>query len=228
MPEPPKQPQLPSESVRGFVSLLLLIHLFAVAVGLLAYTSASPLERRMVRTMSPYLRTLNFDLTHVYPAVARLHLTHAAPTDVDFTITGTARLPDGKTVDWKLPRSGLIPAIRSQRDQYLANTVGGLTDRESEELEAILPRAMAAAELRRSNARSGSIKVTAHYLPELEDLGGTDASRRNPDDPSYFRDVYDADALLGPGGIDLLKKAAKGEVAPLTGASTATPPANNE
>jgi hypothetical protein len=228
MPERLPSPQLPPESVRGIVSLLLIVHLFAVAVGLAAYTSASSMERRVVTALAPYIRTFNFDLTHVFPAVARLHLTHAGPSDVDFTISGTVRLPDKQTVDWTLPRKGLRPAIRAQRDQYLANTIGSLMDRESEEQEAILPRAVAAAELHRHNAKSGSIKVTAHFLQEIEDIGGSDVSRRDPNNPSFFRDVFEADAI-GPGNVDLLKKSAKGEVAPLTGATgTATPPGINK
>jgi hypothetical protein len=224
MPERDSQPQLPPESVRGFVSLLLIIHLFAIGIGLAAYTSASPVERRLVATLAPYLRTFNFDLTHVFPAVARLHLSHAGPSDIDFTITGTVRLPDKQSADWTLPRKGLRPAIRAQRDQYLANTIGSLTDRESEEQEAILPRTVAAAELRRHSAKSGSFKVTAHFLQEIEDIGGSEVNRRNPEDASFFRDVFEANVLLGPGGVDLLKKAAKGEVAPLTGTTGGAAP----
>jgi hypothetical protein len=229
MPQQSPPPQLPPESVRGLVSLLLIIHLFAVGIALAAYTSASPIERRIVTTLAPYIRTFNFDLTHVFPAGARLQLTHAGPSDIDFTVSGMVRLPDKQTADWSLPRKGLRPAIRAQRDQYLANAIGSLMDRESDELEAILPRAISAAELRRQNAKTGSIKVTAHFLQEPEDIGGSDVKRRNPDDAGFFRDVFEADVLLGPGGVDLLKKAAKGEVAPLTHKpGAATPPANSK
>lgn len=230
MPDPTPQPQLPSESVRGLVSLLLIIHLFAIVVGLAAYPSASPVEVRLVTTLAPYLRTFNFDLAHGFPAPARLFLTHAGPTDIDYIVTGTVRQPDHKTAEWRLPRSGVLPLIRAQRDQYLANTIGSLTDGQMEEqLEAVLPRAVAGAELKRHGGKSGTLKITAHYLQEVDALGGSEVNRRNPNDPSYFRDTFEANVLLGPSGVDVLKKAAKGEVAPLTGASGATKtPANNK
>lgn len=229
MPEQTPSPQLPSESVRTFVSLLLIVHLFAIGIAFFAYPSTSLLEGRIVRTLGPYLRTFNFDLAHVYPTAARPFLTHAGPTDIDYTVTGTVRLPDRTTVEWQLPRKGLFPLVRTQRDQALANTAGSLTDSQMEDMEVILPGALATAELQRNNAKSGTVKVTAHYLQEIQAIGGSEVNRRNPNDPSYFRDAFEATVLLGPSGVDVLKKAAAGEVAPLTGSSgTAAPPTNRK
>ncbi len=195
------------------------MHLFAVAAALSSYVSASLVQRQLVNGLRPYLRTLNFDLTHVFPAVARLHLTHAGPVDVDFRLTGETDLPDGKKQAWQIPRSGLFPPTRYQRDQALANVVGCLMESESEELESILPRALAAAELRKLGAKKGSITVTAHYLQELNDLKAAESSRRDPFDASYYRVVFDARVIAAVlGGVDLHKSAAKGEVAPVTGA----------
>lgn len=214
-----KPTQLPSETVRGLVSLFLVIHLFAIGVALASYASASVLERQLATTLRPYLRTFNFDLTHVFPAVARLHLTHAGTSDIDFRITGEAKLPDGKSGTWQLPRAGLFPPIRHSRDQALANVVGGLMERENDEQEALLPRALAAAELRRTGAKSGKIAVTAHYLLDLEDLNAPETKLRNPFDASYYRTVFEARVITNrTGDVDLLKFAAKGEVAPVTGA----------
>lgn len=217
---PPVVSSMPSEGVRGFVSLLLVVHLFAIGVALMAYSSASLLELKLLRALGPYLHTFNFGLTHVYDAPARLHLTHAGPSDVDFRISGETKGPNGTSRTWQIPRDGLFPPIRYHRDQSLANVVGGLMTREDEELEAVLPRTIATAELKRSNAQSGTVKVTAHFLQELEDLTASETSRRDPFDASYYRDVFDARAIAGPlGGVDLLKSSAKGEVAPVTGAS---------
>jgi hypothetical protein len=219
-PENPKPPELPSEGVRGIVSLLLVVHLFAIVVVLGSYTSASMLQRQLAATLRLYTRTLNFDLTHVFPAVARLHLTHAGPSDVDFTITGTANLKGGTKQPWQLPRPGLFPPIRANRDQALANVVGGLMDEENDEQESLLPLALASAELRKAGAKSGSITVTAHYLLELEDLNAPETNRRNPFDASYFRNVFQANVIAERNGrFSLLKSVGKGEVAPVTGAS---------
>lgn len=213
-------PNLPSEGIRGIVSLLLVIHLFALAVALGSYTSASMLQRQLSATLRLYTRTFNFDLAHVFPAVARLHLTHAGPGDVDFQITGEAKLPNGTKQPWQLPRAGLFPPTRSNRDQALANVVGGLMENENEEQEALLPRALAAAELRKAGAKSGTITVTAHYLLELEDLNAPETSRRDPLDASYYRPVFQASVIASSnGGVDLLKAVGKGEVAPVTAAS---------
>jgi len=216
-------PQLPSETVRGIVSLLIFVHLLALVLAIGSYTQASLFQRQLVRALRPYVRTLNFDLTHVFPAVARLHLTHAGPTDVDFQISGQGKLADGKVADWQLPRADLFPPIRRVRDQNLANVIGAMTESEQEDREAVLPRSLAAAELRKVAAKSGSITVTAHYLLEIGDLNSTETRLRDPFDASYFRPVFDARVIATPsGGVDLLKSVGKGEVAPVTGASGAT------
>ena len=216
----PSPPKLPSETVRGLVSLLIFVHLLALIVAMGSYTSASVFQRQLVTALRPYIRTLNFDLAHVFPTVARLHLTHAGPSDVDFQIAGEAKLPSGEFSKWQLPREGLFPPIRGTRDQTLANVVGGLLEADQEEREALLPRALAAAELRKADAKSGTITVIAHYLLEIEDLKSPDTKLRNPFDANYFRPVFAASVIATPfGGVDLLKSVGKGEVAPVTGAS---------
>ena len=214
-----KPPQLPSDTVRGLVSLFLIIHLFALTVSLAAYVSASLVQRQLVIAMGPYLRTFNFELTHAFPAVARLHLTHANPTDVDFRVSGTVKLPDGKSQTWEIPRTRLFPPTRYRRDQTLANVVGGLTESENESQESLLPRALAAAELKKAGARKGEVTVTAHYLQEITDLKASETKLRDPFDASYYRPVFAADVLANAAGVvSLLKSTAKGEVAPVTGA----------
>jgi hypothetical protein len=223
--ETSKPPELPSEGVRGIVSLLLVVHLFAVVVVLASYTSASLLQVQLAKTLRPYTRTLNFDLTHVFPAVARLHLTHAGPTDVDFTVTGTANVKGAKQ-PWQLPRPSLFPPIRANRDQALANVVGGLMDEENDEQEALLPLALASAEIRKAGAKSGAVTVTAHYLIELEDLKSLEAARKDPFDASHYRNVFQANVIQERNGsFSVLKSVGKGEVAPVTGAggNTAKP-----
>ena len=219
----PQPPQLPSETVRGFVSLLIFVHLLALIVALASYTRASVFQQQLLTAFRPYVRTLNFDLAHVFPSSARLHLTHAGPGDVDFRISGKAKLPSGEFSDWQLPRPGLFPPIRGTRDQTLANVVGGLLESEQEERETMLPRALAAAELRRAGAKSGTVTVTAHYLLEIDDLNSPETQLRDPFNANYFRSVFDASVIArSAGGVDLLKSVGKGEVAPVTGASGST------
>jgi hypothetical protein len=220
---PPPSPALPSETVRGFVSLLIIIHVFAVVVALASYTSASRLQIKLSKEMlAPYLRNFNFDMTHVYPAVTRLHLTHADVADIDFALSGELKNAAGQPESWQLPESGLWPRIRYQRQLQLANAAGGLAQREDEEAE-ILPRALATSKLQAAGAKSGTLKVTAHYLPNIEDLTSPETARRDPFNATYYQAVFDAKTLAGPMGLDLLKTSAKGEVAPVSGGKATGP-----
>jgi hypothetical protein len=226
-------PQL-SETARGIISLLLAIHLFTLTIVLGSYTSASPLLMRISDVLGPYARTLNLDLVHAFTAPARLHLTHAGPTDIDFIVRGETNVPQGEPVAWEIPRTGLLPPYRRLRDQNLANAMGQLTDRQNEELEAILPRAVAAAELAKAGAKAGSIRIVAHYLQQLTDVQSPTLNRRDPLDASYYSNVFEARVLAAPGGtVDLLKTSSSArDVAPVTrpnsptGKSTTAPSRN--
>jgi hypothetical protein len=216
-PTAPANPPI-SETTQGLIGLFLVIHLFTLTVIFASYTSASPLLTRVSDVLSPYARSFNFDLVHAFNAPARLHLTHAGPTDLDFIVRGEANAPQGAAVAWEIPRAGLIPPYRRLRDQNLANTLGQLTDREDEELESILPRAVAGAEMAKAGAKSGTIRIVAHYLQQPEDMTSPTTSRRDPFDASYFSNVFEARVLAAPGGsVDLLKTSTSArDVAPVT------------
>lgn len=166
------EPPPSSSPVRTLVSLLIFIHLFGVSLALLSYTAASPIEQRVLEIL-PYLKVLDIDPIHTYPSLARWHLTHSMPTDVDFFVEVTAVMSDGATQTVTIPPAGIWPAQRLRRYQSLANVMGTLI--ENEDLESLLPKAIGGSILRQAGSKRGTIRIVAHDLPSMEDF--TSATR---------------------------------------------------
>ncbi len=194
------------------LSLLIFIHLFGVVVALVSYTSASPLEQRLLEVL-PYLKTLDFDLIHNYPSLARLHLTHSRPTDIDYSVRIDAVMPDNSTQTFLIPPPDAWPGIRQRRYQALANVMGSLAG--GDDAEAILPRAVAGSILRQAGSKRGTIWITAHDLPSMDDLTVGKSDRRDPNSSVYRSGVYEATVLVGKDSVNVMKKSATGEVAPV-------------
>jgi hypothetical protein len=207
-------PTLPSAEVRGLVSLVLFIHLFAVVIALAAYARPSTLQERLRTLLSPYLATLNFDLNpNEYPT-GRFYLTHDLPVDVDAVIQVDATLPDGEERSITIPEPGLWPPERRRHYQALANAANTLV--ESDDYQAVLPKAIAGALLSSWGATTGTVRIERHLPIQMVDVGSHDAGKSDPFSPSHYSTVYEARVLVSPGGqIDLVKKAAAGEVAPV-------------
>jgi hypothetical protein len=203
--------ELPSAEVRGFIGLALFIHLFAVAVALTSYTFPSPLQERLRQVFGPYIGTLNFDLQpNVYPS-GRFYLTHGLESDVDFVVEV---LVEGASEPVTVPLAGLWPGERRRRYQALANAAGALAS--GEEPEPMLLRSIAGSILKQSGASRGSVRALAHKLLPIEAIGATDPAARDPFSPAYYNTVYEAYVLVSSTGqVDLLKKSAAGEVAPV-------------
>jgi hypothetical protein len=206
------QPPASSSPVRTLISLLIFIHLFGVSLALLSYTAASPIEQRVLEIL-PYLKVLDIDPIHTYPSLARWHLTHSMPNDVDFSVEVTAVLSDGGTQTVTIPPPGLWPAQRLRRYQSLANVMGTLV--ENEDFESLLPKAIAGSILRQAGSKRGTIRIVAHDLPTMEDMTSSRPERRDPNNAAYRRRVYEAQVLVGKDSVNLLKTSAAGEVAPV-------------
>jgi hypothetical protein len=67
-----------SPSIRSLISLLLLLHLFVVAIALSSNFAPSQLQARLLSFFSPYAQRLNLDLNFT-----PYQLTHASLDDVD-------------------------------------------------------------------------------------------------------------------------------------------------
>jgi hypothetical protein len=202
-----------SSPVRTIISLLIFIHLFGVSLAMLSYTAASPVEQRILQIL-PYLKALDIDPIHTYPSLARWHLTHSMPTDVDYAVEVTAIKSDGGSQTINIPPPGIWPAQRLRRYQSLANVMGNFV--ENEEYESLLPKAVAGSILRRAGSKRGTIRIIAHDLPTMEDLQSGRPERRDANSSTYRRRVYEAQVLVGDNGaVNLLKASAAGEVAPV-------------
>ena len=194
--------------------MFLFIHLFAVAIALASYTDPSTLQERLRTVLAPYLTTLNFDLNpNAYPT-GRFYLTHDLPIDVDAVIHVDATLPDGEERSITIPEPGLWPPERRRHYQALANAANTLV--ESDDYQAVLPKAIAGAILRSWGATSGTVRIERHLPLQLDEVDSSDSSKSNPFSPKHYSTVYEAKVLVSPSGqVDLVKKVAAGEVAPV-------------
>jgi hypothetical protein len=210
----PQQPSAPSSEVRTLVSLLLFIHLFCVAIALSAYAAPSALQERIRTFFAPYLATFDFDVnTNAYPT-GRFYLTHDREEEVDAVIHVEGTLPDGTTQSLTIPEPGLWPPERRRHFQSLANVASALV--EDEERQAVLPRAIAGSLLGSWGATNGSLRIERHLSQAMEEIGSNDPDRRNPLSTRHYRTAYDARVLVSPDGrVELIKKVAAGEVAPV-------------
>jgi len=215
----------PDSNWRGIVSLALFIHFFGVALALVSYTAASPLEQRVLEIL-PQLKFLNFDFTHGFPTPARYYQTHAMEGDIDFICDVTAILPDGSKQTVVLPPPGVRPPVRFGRYQSLVNAMGNLVG--SNDSETTLPKAIAASVLARAGARRGEIVLTGHNLPAMEDLKSSLPAMNDPLSSRYLRKAYEADVIVAKDSVSVKKRSEAFEVAPVDrGAKGARMPGNS-
>jgi len=215
LPEPQWSPE-----ARTWVSLLLFVHLFAVFVAVTTYTRPSVLEERLHDLFAPYLRNLHLTaFPYSYP-FARYHLTHTSPSDVDFSIEIDVEKRDGSKETVTIPGASLQPLVRFYRYQALANATGTLASGElaDEASASILPKTIAESVLKRHDAAGGTIRLRAHGLAGADDMASlttlTRAGREN------VSTAYEAQLIVGPGGVELLRKSTTLEVAPVERGST--------
>lgn len=213
--ESPPEPRWSPEA-RTWVSLLLFAHLFALFVAVTTYTRPSLLQDRLHGLFAPYLRNLHLTPLPVSYPFARFHLTHAGPSDIDFSLEIDAQKPEGATARVTIPPR-VQPLVRFRRYQALANAAGTLASDELGEANAsILSKAIAGSVLTREQAGGGVLRIVGHGLPEIEDLANlqtvAQAAREN------VNNVYEAQVIVSPAGVELLKKSTTLEVAPVEGA----------
>jgi len=198
---------------RSALSLVLFIHLFAIAVALSSYASPSGVQARLREMLAVYLQNLNFDLTQNAYNVARFHQTHATPSDVDFQLQIDATLPDGTARTLTIPEDGLRPPLRQRRYQSLANAVGNMA--ESEEFQAVLPRYIAASVLNDWGASAGKFTCRAHFLPDIEFRASSDPKVQNPFSETYYRTAYQATVIVTRDQVYVNKISEARDVAPV-------------
>jgi hypothetical protein len=212
-----------SPEARTAASLVIFVHLFALVVAVTTYTRPGPLQVRLHDLFALYLRNLHLTAYPVSYPFARFHLTHALPTDVDFNCQVEFQKAGGPEVV-SIPSAGLQPPVRFRRYQALANATGTLADaEESDDFSALLPKSIAGSVLRSHGASQGVFRCRAHYLPEIESMGEVEAGRTRA--LENYGTIYEAQVLVGPRTVDVLRKSETLDVAPVEGGPGRRPPA---
>ncbi len=202
----------PSDRTRSIITLLLVLHLIIVAVALSGNYLRSPLQARFLDVLRPYAQLLNFELDFL-----PYQLTHATAADVDHRIEV---LPEGADPDdadaWRgLPDRGFRGGERYHRYQRLARLMAFLAEQgASETAVSMIGRSVAENFVQQQDVRTDRIRCRRHMLQPAEAVRGGTAEQRNPNDPSYFRTLYDASTIVDDSGrVDLVKIDAADEVA---------------
>ncbi len=205
-----------SPETRTWISLVLFAHLFALLVAVTSYTRPSDLQRRLHAVFEPYLRNLHLTaLPNSYP-FARFHLGHGGATDVDFQVEVTPRGSTEPAAAFLMPEAPLQPLIRLRRYQALANATGTLASGEfGDAAAAVLPKTISAYALKHQGVTGGTIVVRALGLPEFDEAANLITIARASHEKTNT--VYEAQAIVGPSGVELLRKATTLEIAPVEG-----------
>lgn len=211
----PAPPTPPNESVRGIVSFLLFLHLFALAVAISSHWSASPLELalRNVPGLRPYTQLLALD----QPYVELYHLTYGMPIDTDHALIAELRMPDRSTLTVSVPPDGVWPAERYARYARLATGVAEYA--ENEAAASLLPQAVAAHLLARHGATGGVIRCRRHYLQSPESVQSPRPVDHDPYNDAWYSVEYEAQILVSGGQVQLLKTESARDVAPAADSS---------
>jgi hypothetical protein len=203
-----------SPETRTWVSLLLFVHLFAILIAVTTYTRPSAFQRRLHGLFEPYLRNLHLTAFPTTYPFARFHLTFAGESDVDYSVEVDALRADGTTETITLPPTPLQPLVRWRRYQALANTAGIVASGDlGDAASSILPKAIAGGVLREQNASGGAIRIRAFGVPDENAVDSLEATARVARE--NVTDVYDAEVILGPSGVELLKKSTTLDSAPI-------------
>jgi hypothetical protein len=203
------------------VSLLLFVHLTGLAIAVLA--NVAPVsELRGQLGMVPIVRQY-YQLLHLFLGYD-FHLTDDAPLDSDLRIEVETNWSGASRADAKkltLPEPGLGHGMRAQLYRRLVGTTGSLvdelTDRDTESVEGLLPRAIAAKLLAEAGIDSGKHRVRFQRNQSLdrEEVTSSDPNLRNPLAPARFSTLYEADVTFSGGELVLTKAASALETSPV-------------
>jgi len=216
-PTSPPDASPPGANVRGIVSLLILIHLFMVAVAMSGNLAPSRAQERLLGLFSPYLQPLNLKLSDVF-SHKLYHYTGDDPTSFDHFVEvefqGGSR--DGEVI--RLPDGQWRGTPNRNRVQALTHMLGFYAENQQDELLGRFVQAIGSHYLA-GNAGAEVIVRVRRHLPVP--VSSTEASLQQPLDPDaevYFQTLYQARVWLDANGqSNLVKLDASGQVAPLRG-----------
>lgn len=229
----PEALRWPSQGVRTFASLLIFIHLFAVAIAMTSRATTVDTEFgpagselfsriRDVPLMMDYLQLLEMDESYNYA------WTQGGPMDAASSIEVELELddPNSEPLVTSIPGGHFWPPLRAQRHRSLALTAAALVGNEN--LENILPQALAERFVTEHGANSGTIRIIRHYPQSPLEASSLDETVSDPFSDRYYETVYEARVLVNNGNVSLLKSESPGTAAPAAGGRATVPLPNPE
>jgi hypothetical protein len=189
------------ETQRTVASLLLIVHVFIVAMCLAANLAPSQFQQRLMSVLRPYAQLLNFELEGT-----RFYLTRASAGDVDHRIEALPQGEDEQLADnWINLSAGVRGSERYQRYQRLADVMAFFA--EDEQTAGLIAQSVAGYYLRQQDVSLRQVRCRSHLLQPWDVMQRGAIEELDPDDPSYFSVLYRADILIGDHRIDVLKRA---------------------
>lgn len=198
-------PPGPSETVRGIISLVLVIHFFAIFIALTCNRTPSVLQERLLVILRPYLRTLNFEVDFI-----AYDLTQAQLTDADHRIEILEQGADEEADEsWRVfGQTGFVGGERYKRFQRYSEVFAAF--REDEASTALMAQAVARywQHFGSSDRPPRLIRGRDHLLQGRSQVTSLDQAQSDPDSPAFFREFYKAEIVINGERIDLVKRAA--------------------
>lgn len=205
-----------SAGLRTTISLLLFIHFFFILVTVAAsFAPVSPIRSEFGRRFfRAYPEALYQDLAYNF------HLTYAERDDTDHDLVLNLPAAEGQSepVPVVLPEPGMKPGIRRRRYQMLAYYL--IQSSESDEIGALLPRAVGARVMVERGVDQVTLRGRAQMLQDVEDVKSDDPSHNDPRAERYFRDLYQARVWRDAGEVQLYKIEERGDTAPVADGQT--------
>jgi hypothetical protein len=203
-----RDPAMPSSGVRTTWTLLLIVHLAAVLLTVLA--NASPVSELRSKLgdvpMRLYLQALHMDSAYNF------HLTDGDPLDLDHAIEIELESPAGAADDAepeiiRLPPDDIWPGVRKRRYQQLARAVADRATETDPTFAGELPDAIATGLLSQADVDSGThqFRSVRQQVVELDNAGHPDRARSDPNHPDRFEAAHEWTLLCDAGDVEVLK-----------------------
>jgi hypothetical protein len=185
--------------VRNLISAAIAFH-FALLILLLAgNVNSSPLQNALRSGFSGYV-----ELLHIDPDFTPLYLTHAQLADTGHLIEITDDSTGQK--GWRPLRSTRSGTASRQRMLWLGQLLSTYVEVENQTGTAEIARALAEYGFHHQDKAIRRIRVRRHLLQDSSELRQRGQPPRRPDDPAFYRTVFEAHVLVKENGTALINK----------------------
>jgi hypothetical protein len=218
----PPAAKMPGEVVRGLVSLWILLHFFAVILGIATGTpmGTSQLLARIKRApiLDQYLFALWLDVGHTYVFTS-------GQLDGDYSLETDLIYADGHTETKNLQPDG---AHGERLERYRALAMRSAAGAEFETPDTSVPYHVGGAllkQLKDAGVKEVVFRVRRHAPLSMADANGSDPGQRDPNNPRSFSTLATISVTLNSSDQPQVQVKARSatDVAPVTN-PTQTPP----